>query len=57
MDAGDAQHYDHAVGWLVRTRDAYRVAGRIDDWRGYLGGIRAKHGRKYKLMGLIDKTF
>jgi uncharacterized Zn finger protein len=54
MDAGKAQSYDYAVGWLRRARDGYRVAGRIDDWRVYLNGIRAKHGRKYKLMGLID---
>ena len=54
MGAGDAKHYDHAVGWLRRARDAYRVAGRATDWQGYLGAIKTTHGRKYKLMGLLQ---
>lgn len=54
MDAGDAKNYDHAVGWLRRARDAYRAAGRATDWQGYLGSIKNTHGRKYKLMGLLQ---
>jgi uncharacterized Zn finger protein len=55
MDAGDAKHYDTAVEWLRRVRDAFRAAGRSDDWRGYLQSIRTEHGRKYKLMGLLER--
>jgi uncharacterized Zn finger protein len=55
MDAGQAQHYDHAVNWLRRARDAFRAAGRQDDWREYISAVRMKHGRKYKLMGLIEQ--
>jgi uncharacterized Zn finger protein len=55
MNAGKAQHYDAAVDWLRRARDAYKSAGRIDEWRTYLQSIRAEHGRKYKLMGLIER--
>ncbi len=55
MDAGDAQRYHYAVDWLRRARDAFRAAGRPTDWQGYLSSIRAKHGRKYKLMGLIER--
>jgi uncharacterized Zn finger protein len=54
MDAGQAQHYEHAVSWLRRAREAYRAAGRMADWQGYLGALKTKHGRKYKLMGLIQ---
>jgi uncharacterized Zn finger protein len=54
LDAGDAKHYDHAVGWLRRARDAYRAAGRLSDWQSYLREIKTQHGRKYKLMGLIQ---
>ncbi|WP_129632849.1 SWIM zinc finger family protein [Candidatus Oscillochloris fontis] len=53
MSGGKAQHYDRAVSWLRRARDAYRAAGPADDWERYLAGVRATHGRKYKLMGLI----
>ena len=55
IDAGDAQHYDVAVEWLRRTREAFRAAGRQGDWQGYLQSIRLKHGRKYKLMGLLER--
>jgi len=53
MDAGDAKHYDHAIGWLRRARDAYRASGRPADWQAYLGSIKTTHGRKHKLMGLL----
>lgn len=55
MNAGKAQHYEHAVGWLQRAQAAYRAAGREAAWRTYLEGVRVKHGRKYKLMGLLDQ--
>jgi uncharacterized Zn finger protein len=54
MDAGKANQYEYAVGWLKRARAAYRAAGREAEWRAYLAGIRERHGRKYKLMGLLD---
>ena len=53
MTGGKAQHYDQAVRWLRRARDAYRAAGQADAWDRYLAGVRATHGRKYKLMGLL----
>ena len=55
IDRGAAQHYDDAVAWMRRARAAYRAANRVADWQLYLLSVRAKHGRKYKLMGLIDK--
>jgi uncharacterized Zn finger protein len=53
IDAGKASHYDAAIGWLRRARDAYRSAGRQADWQRYLAVLKEKHGRKYKLMGLM----
>jgi uncharacterized Zn finger protein len=53
MEAGQSQCYHHAVGWLGRARNAYRVTGREAEWWSYLGEIRERHGRKYKLMGLL----
>jgi len=55
MRAGDAQHYEQAVGWLRRARDAFRADGRPAEWQAYLAEVRAKYGRKYKLMGLIER--
>jgi uncharacterized Zn finger protein len=54
INAGKAQHYDAAVSWLRRARDVYRSAGRENDWRAYLQSIRTEHGRKHKLMGLMQ---
>lgn len=53
MQSGKAQHYDRAVSWLRRARDAFRAAGQADAWERYLADVRATHRRKYKLMGLI----
>lgn len=54
INPGDARHYDAAVEWLRRARAAYQAADRSDDWARYLQGLRAKHGRKYKLMELLN---
>jgi uncharacterized Zn finger protein len=53
MDQGKAGHYDEAVAWLRYARDAYRAAHREAEWQQYRAGVKAKHGRKYKLMGLM----
>ncbi|HET9223717.1 MAG TPA: SWIM zinc finger family protein [Roseiflexaceae bacterium] len=55
IDAGKAQYYDAAVDWLRRVRDAYRSAGRTDEWRKYVQSLRTEHGRKHKLMGLMER--
>ncbi|MEO7911475.1 MAG: SWIM zinc finger family protein [Roseiflexaceae bacterium] len=54
ISAGDAKHYDAAVGWLRRARDAYRAADQPADWQGYLSAIKTTHGRKHKLIGLLQ---
>jgi uncharacterized Zn finger protein len=53
-EAGDAKHYDSAVEWLRRARAAYQAAGRPEVWATYLQNLRAKHGRKHKLMDLLN---
>jgi uncharacterized Zn finger protein len=53
IEAGKAQRYHHAVDWLDRARAAYLAAGREADWQVYLREIRSRHGRKYKLMGML----
>ena len=55
IDAGKAKHYHHAVNWLDKAHVAYCAAGREAEWRAYLGQIRTRHGRKYKLMGMLER--
>lgn len=54
IEAGKAKHYDRAVGWLEHSRAAYLANNRKAEWQAYLLGIRTKHGKKRKLMGLIQ---
>ncbi len=55
INAGKAQHYDAAVEWLQRARAAYQATGRQPEWQAYLQSLRAQHGRKHKLMRLLDQ--
>ena len=55
VEPGKAKYYYHAVNWLERARDAYQAAGREAEWKAYLRGLRARHGHKYKLMGMIER--
>lgn len=53
MEEGKAQYYADAVAWLRRVRDVYVQHDRRQEWDEYLAAIRSRHGRKYKLMGLL----
>ena len=55
VEAGQSMYYYHAVSWLKRARKAYQAAGRDVDWRAYLGEIRDRHKRKYKLMQMLEE--
>jgi uncharacterized Zn finger protein len=53
IEPGSAQYYYAAAEWLRKARKAAVAAGREDVWRAHMSGIMTKHGRKYKLMGLL----
>ncbi len=54
IEAGQSKYYHHAVSWLTRARAAYRAAGCEADWQAYLGEVRTHHGRKRKLMRMLE---
>jgi uncharacterized Zn finger protein len=54
MEEARAQAYHHAADWLAKAREAYRVAGREDEWRAYLAEQIARHQRKYKLRPMLE---
>ncbi|NJN92763.1 MAG: hypothetical protein HC875_01070 [Anaerolineales bacterium] len=54
MDAGKSQHYHHAIGWLEKASQAYREAGRGQEWRTYLEGLISKHARKTSLRPRLE---
>lgn len=54
MDGGKAQYYAAAARWLAKARAAYQVAAREGEWRAYLQELLERHGRKYKLVPLLE---
>jgi uncharacterized Zn finger protein len=54
MDEGRSKHYEEAVDWLAKARDAHLAAGREDGWRAYLEELIARHQRKYKLRPMLE---
>ena len=54
MDAGKAQIYRHAAKWLQKARDASMLAGRGDEWLHYRNRLLQVHGRKYKLVPILN---
>jgi len=56
MDEGKAKYYHHAVDWLKRIKAAYRTLGQAEDWRQYHHRLKEIHGRKRKLMGLMEQA-
>jgi uncharacterized Zn finger protein len=55
MNRGKAESYQEAVNWLAKARTAYIQSGRQSDWQAYRKQLVDTHGRKRKLMGLINE--
>jgi uncharacterized Zn finger protein len=55
MNRGKADAYHHAVEWLGKVKAGYEVSGRQAEWLVYYQELAQTHGRKYKLMGLLQK--
>jgi len=54
MNGGKSAAYDDAAAWLRRAREVYAQHGRLAEWEPYLEGLLATHGRKYKLVPLLQ---
>ncbi len=56
IEPGQSRSYPQAVQWLRRARDAHRAAGRDADWQKFVNELKTSpHGRKHKLMGLLEQ--
>jgi uncharacterized Zn finger protein len=55
INRGKADAYKHAANWLRKMRLAFLAAERQDDWAAYRTHLIQNHGRKYKLMGLLEQ--
>jgi uncharacterized Zn finger protein len=54
IDRGKAEQYTYAVEWLKRVRAAYLALDNPADWSRYREHLVSTHGRKRKLMGLME---
>ena len=56
IDQGKASHYDAAVEWLKRIKNAYIASGQEQKWLDYRKEIKNTHERKRKLMNLMSQS-
>jgi uncharacterized Zn finger protein len=54
MNQGKADRYDRAIKWLARAKAAYNAANRRQEWDSYLSDLLSLHGRKYKLVPMLQ---
>ena len=54
MGGGRSNHYEEAISWLEKARDAYLSSGREEEWLDYLDGLIDRHRRKYKLRPMLE---
>lgn len=57
MDGGISKAYSEAVEWLKRVKVAHHELGQDADWSRYYQSLVHQHGRKRKLMGLMQQHF
>ncbi len=55
MEEGRSKAYHHAVDWLRRVKDAYKIMGKETEWRAYLEGLIERHRKKYKLRPMLEE--
>ncbi|WP_309732110.1 SWIM zinc finger family protein [Chamaesiphon sp. OTE_75_metabat_556] len=56
INRGKAESYQEAVNWLTRARAAYIQSGRQAEWQAYRAQLVSTHGRKRKLVCLIESA-
>jgi uncharacterized Zn finger protein len=54
MNGGKAQYYHAAATWLSKAHTAYRALEREKEWQAYLSELLSRHGRKYKLVPMLQ---
>ena len=55
MDGAKSAYYEDAAMWLRKAKQAHEALGQKAEWQSYLGVLREKHQRKYKLMPLLNR--
>ncbi|BAU13018.1 unknown protein [Leptolyngbya sp. NIES-3755] len=54
MNAGKSDKYSTAIEWLKRVKAAYVASKRQAEWQTYRRDLALTHGKKRKLMTLLE---
>src|SRR6266508_100129 len=55
MSEAKSKNYPIAAAWLKRAKQAYRLLGKSDEWKMYLGEIKEKYKRRPALQNQLAK--
>jgi uncharacterized Zn finger protein len=55
MAEAKSKNYPIAAGWLKRAKQAYKLLGKTDEWKKYLGDIKEKYKRRPALQNQLAR--
>lgn len=55
MTEAKSKHYPLAAAWLKRAKQAYKLLGKTDEWKKYLGEIKEKYKRRPSLQNQLAR--
>ncbi len=55
MAEAKSKNYPIAASWLKRVKQAYKLLGKIDEWKRYLGETREKYKRRPALQNQLAR--
>ena len=55
INSGNAKAYENAIAWLGQMRTGYLAMKKEKDWRSYRSQLVTTHGKKQKLMELLNR--
>jgi uncharacterized Zn finger protein len=55
MSEAKSKNYPIAAAWLKRAKQAYKLLGKSDEWKRYLGEIKEKYKRRPALQNQLAR--
>jgi uncharacterized Zn finger protein len=55
MSEAKSKNYPIAAAWLKRAKEAYKLLGKTDEWKGYLDETREKYKRRPALQNQLAR--
>jgi uncharacterized Zn finger protein len=55
MSVAKSKNYPIAAAWLTRAKQAYKLLGKTDEWKNYLGKIKEEYRRRPALQSQLAR--